>query len=65
MAPAGPPLRPPALGPVDLDQDGDGRGELPRGGGGGVRPVPHCLHGGVRHEGGGGDEACQEEDVQT
>jgi len=27
--------------------------------------VPHRLHGGVLHEGGGGDAAGQEEDVQA
>merc|ERR1719376_1483840 len=62
LAPDSPPGPP---GQNELKQDADGRVELPRGGGGGVRALPHGVHGGVLHEGGGGDAADEEEDVQA
>ena len=46
------------------DQDGDGRKLLLRGGGAGVRSVPHSVHGGVPDAGGGGASAHQGEGVQ-
>ena len=48
----------------DHGSDGDGRGVVSRGGGGGVRDVSHSVHGGVRHDHGPGDDASQGGDVQ-